>query len=206
MRVLFSRWLVMLVCMAGLQGVAQAAVGPDDVVRKGTNELLSTIERQRSTFAQNPEQFFTAVEDVLSPVIHFDFFSKLVMGDFYAAATPEQRAKFSDVFKNQVLEKYAALLLNYGGEKIEVLPLEKNHIKDNRAYVRLLLYGQENSRYQANFYLADFGNGNWRVYNIVFGGVNLVTTFKSQFRAIAHQKGGNIDAVIDSWGSVLDAL
>ncbi len=206
MRVQIFRYLAVLLVLLGLSGLARANIGPDEVVRQGTNELLATIQRERGTYSQDPKQFFLAVEQVLSPVIHFDFFSRLVMGDYYASATPAQRQRFSDVFKNLVLEKYSALLLNYGGEKIEVLPLEKNHMKDNRAFVRLVLHGAENTRYQANFYLADFGDGNWRVYNIVFGGVNLVTTFKSQFRAIAHQKNGNIDAVIDGWGTVLDAL
>ncbi len=205
MRVRIFQWFAALLVLVSLSGMARAA-GPDEVVRQGTNDLLSTIQQHRTTYKQNPKQFYEAVDQVLSPVIHFDFFSKLVMGDFYASATPEQRQRFSGVFKNLVLEKYAALLLNYGGEKIEVLPLEKNHIKDNRAFVRLVLHGAENASYQTNFYLADFGEDNWRVYNIVFGGVNLVTTFKSQFRAIAHQKNGDIDAVIDGWGTVLDSL
>jgi phospholipid transport system substrate-binding protein len=46
--------------------------------------------------------------------------------------------------------------------------------------------------------------GNWLVENVIVNGLNLGSTFRTQFEQSAQQYGGDLDQVIANWSSEIE--
>jgi ABC-type transporter MlaC component len=68
-------------------------------VQKITLDLLAAIAANGNLLESDPETYFTAVDDVLGPVVDFNFISKVVMGRYGKLATAEQKSLFEQAFR-----------------------------------------------------------------------------------------------------------
>jgi ABC-type transporter MlaC component len=57
-------------------------IKPHDVVEQVTQKLLKTIDSHRESFANNPEDFFDELDNLLINVIDFDWIAYRVMGKY----------------------------------------------------------------------------------------------------------------------------
>jgi phospholipid transport system substrate-binding protein len=200
-------WLplvVALVLAVGAKAEEAAAPAPHDVIRKTGDDLLAVIEEGKGYFDNDPERFYTAVQGVLDPVIDFDSFSRGVMAVHYRKATPAQRTRFRDSFKNGLVRTYGKALLNYGDEKIEVLPADRPPPKPDRESVTMNVWS-EGKVYPVIYSMARDASGRWRMRNIIINGINMGLTYRNQFASAmkSPQSRGDLDKVIDEWSSTI---
>lgn len=179
---------------------AQAEQTPHEVVEAVTADVLQVVREKQEVLAQSPEEFYDAVNSVLSPVIAFDFIARSVMGRYAEQATADQRQRFSQVFQTDLISTYAKGMVAFGDERIEVLPPEKDISGQKRVSVIQKVYTENNENIVA--YTMGFSKktSEWKLLNVVINGVNLGATFRSQF-AQAMQKAGDLDVVIDQWSA-----
>jgi phospholipid transport system substrate-binding protein len=203
MRTLIGAWLAVVASAAAF--AADAAPGrPEEVIAATRDDLLAVIKDGKGYFDQDPERFYRAVRDVLDPVVDFDSFSRGVMAVHYKKASPEQRSRFRDTFKDALVRTYGKALLNYGDEKIDVLPPSKPSRQPDRDSVTMEVWS-EGKMYPVVYSMRRDGDGRWRMANIIINGINIGLTYRNQFATAmkAPQNKGDIDLVISDWGKTI---
>jgi len=179
---------------------AQAEQTPHELVETVTASVLQVVRDNQDGLDESPQEFYAAVNDVLSPVIAFDYIARSVMGRYAKQATADQRQRFSQVFQLDLISTYAKGMAAFGDERIEVLPPAQDIEGQKRVSVIQKVYtenGENTVSYTMGF---SKKTSEWKLLNVVINGVNLGATFRSQF-AQAMQKAGDLDVVIKEWSA-----
>ena len=120
--------------LVGAQMSAQTVASkqdPFDNIETMTSELLTIIADHKGQYPRNEKSYFSALNNLMTPFVDFDYVAKKVMGKKYVKlSTREQRDRFVGVFREGLVETYGRGLMSYGDEKIvlvnrQVLPDEK---------------------------------------------------------------------------------
>ena len=174
--------------------------GPHAVVAGITERVLLVVKEKSNLLEEAPEAYFAAVGEVLLPIVAFDYIAKGVMGRFAKQATPEQRKRFSDIFQGDLISTYAKGLAAYADQEIRVLPAEGDIANLTMVSVKQLVAAEEGDHLLVYKMGKKKTTGQWMLLNVTLDGINLGSTFRSQF-AQAMKKEGNIEQVIANWSS-----
>lgn len=205
---MFYRWVhsITLMLLLALSGsvfaveTSEKAQTPHQLVESVTNQLLQTIEIHRDTFEDDPEGFFAALDGLLKDVIDFDWIAYKVMGSYGKKATPEQRSRFANTFRCELIETYGRGLVAYGEQNIVVVPPTEDINGQRKVKVVQEIHGSDGV-FPLVYSMGLTKEGNWKVTNVVINGINLGKTFRNQFIQRAQRFGGDIDQVISNWSS-----
>jgi phospholipid transport system substrate-binding protein len=191
MRKLF---LLPVVILLSLLGVAHAEVAPEQLVRSTADEILAEIKAHRDVYAKDYARLYKMADEKVLP--HFDFrrMAQWVLGRFWKEATPEQRDRFVAEFRDLLVRTYSQALLNYKDEQILYLPVQRKP-DDTEVLVKTEVKqasGQPNIPIHYSFYKNK--DGAWKVYDVTIEGVSLVTNYRSVYAGKIRDKG--MDALI----------
>ena len=189
--------------MLALTGAA--ASDPRVIINQAADSLIVVITQGKTYFDKDPERFYQEVQKILDPTIDFDTFSRGVMAVYYKRATPPQREKFEATFKAGLIRTYGKALLDFGDEKIVVLPADRPPTQPDRDSVKMEVHSKEGKIYPVIYSMRLDDDGTWRMYNIIINGINIGLTYRNQFGAAmkAPENHNNLDEVINSWGETI---
>lgn len=186
---MFKRILT-LVLSLGVAFGAQAAT-PDEALRGTTEQLQKLIKDNYKAYRADPSQFYKAVDDVVVPRFDVPYITQLVLATHYKGATPEQRTRFSESFKNMLVRAYGnAMLDNYDSIQVEWLPVR---VDGEKALVNTSMSTSSGKKYLIGFRVRKVAD-DWKVFDIAVENVSLVTNFRTQLGAEIKAKG--LDTVI----------
>jgi phospholipid transport system substrate-binding protein len=189
-----KNFLLASVLLLSVLGVARADVAPEELVRKTADEILAEIKAHRDVYAKDYAKLYKMADEKV--LLHFDFrrMSQWVLGRFWKEATPDQRDRFTNEFRDLLVGTYSQALLNYNDQKIIYLPVQRKP-DDTEVTVKTEVKqtgGQPNIPIQYSFYKNK--DGAWKVYDITIEGVSLVTNYRSVYATKIREKG--MDALI----------
>jgi len=205
MEKVFSRVVIGLMMMwsmllpASLHA-ADALEGPHAVVAGVTERVLVVVRENSSLLESDPDAYFAAVGEVLGPIVAFDYIAKGVMGRFAKQATPGQRERFSAVFQGDLISTYAKGLAAYADQEIRVVEPDGDISTLSMVSVRQVVATDEGEHLLVYKMGKKKATGEWKLLNVTLDGINLGSTFRSQF-AQAMKKAGDVEAVIVNWSS-----
>ncbi|GAB3094192.1 ABC transporter substrate-binding protein [Aestuariicella hydrocarbonica] len=200
-----SLGLMLLTTLLGVSAVAWSEnvakiSDPYEVVEAVTDEVLNVVGAKQALLDEDPQAFYAAVGEVLSSVVAFDYIAYGVMGDYAKQATPEQRQRFSEVFRENLISTYAKGMAVYGQQKIVLVRPEGGVGDKDRIGVEQKVQTDE-GEHTVTYTMAKSKRDNaWKLLNVTINGINLGKTFRSQFSQ-AMRKAGNLDAVIEGWSA-----
>jgi len=185
--------------------MSAAASDPRVIINQAADSLIVVITQGKTYFDKDPERFYQEVQKILDPTIDFDTFSRGVMAVYYKRATPPQREKFEATFKAGLIRTYGKALLDFGDEKIVVLPADRPPTQPDRDSVKMEVHSKEGKIYPVIYSMRLDDDGTWRMYNIIINGINIGLTYRNQFGAAmkAPENHNNLDEVINSWGETI---
>ncbi len=166
---------------------------PEELVRSTSERVLEIINKDRTVLKQDPERLNHLVSEVILPILDFDGFAKLTLGHYWRSASPEQRRRFTAVFKDMLMRTYATRMLDYAGTRIEVLPGRGR--RDERRQVVFTRMTVPGKAPLAVNYAFRYTKGQWKVYNVTIAGLSLVQLFRDEFGREIEQSG--LDALIE---------
>ncbi|HJX19739.1 MAG TPA: ABC transporter substrate-binding protein [Steroidobacteraceae bacterium] len=164
---------------------AQQDLGPEELVRKVTQDVLDAIRSDK-------QKALKLAEEKVLPLIDFEEAARLAVGRAWAQATPEQRKKLVEEFRRMLVRTYSNAISAYEGQTMKVLPVRMKpgdtEVTVHNQYIRA---GGTPLPVDYQMHKTDQG---WKVYDITVEGVSLVLTYRSEFDAIVKQEG--IDGLI----------
>jgi phospholipid transport system substrate-binding protein len=171
---------------------AQQDLGPEELVRKVTQDVLDAIRSDKQLAAGDRQKALKLAEEKVLPHIDFEEAARLAVGRAWAQATPEQRKKLVEEFRKMLVRTYSSAISAYEGQTMTVLPVRMKpgdtEITVHNRYIRA---GGKPLPVDYAMHKTDQG---WKIYDIAVEGVSLVLTYRSEFDAIVKQQG--IDGLI----------
>ena len=107
----------LLVLLAALPLIANAAPNAQQVVQQTVDNLLSDLKANKPAYRADPKQLYAALDRILGPVVDSEGIARGVMTVKYSRqASPEQIKRFETVFKNSLnAQPYREILLTTTG-------------------------------------------------------------------------------------------
>ena len=164
-----------------------ANIGPDELVRKTADDVISTIKQDKDIQAGDTNKIYKLAEEKILPNFDFERISRLVLGKAWRKATDKQKTEFKYEFKNLLLRTYAVALSKYKDQKIEYKPLRMKPT-DEIVKVKTEIIQSGGQPIDVDYALAKQDDG-WLVIDIIIEGVSLVTNYRSQFASEIKKNG-----------------
>jgi phospholipid transport system substrate-binding protein len=191
----------LLVLLASLPLLANAAPSAQQVVQQTVDQLLSDLQANKAAYQADPKIFYAALDRTLGPVVDADGISRSIMTVKYSrGATPEQMQRFQDNSKLSLMQFYGNALLEYDNQEIRVLPAK---IEDaERASVGMEFKDSKGTIYPVSYTMVNL-NGQWKLRNLIINGINIGKLFRDQFAETMQKNGNNLDKAIDGWADIV---
>jgi phospholipid transport system substrate-binding protein len=171
--------------VGGPAALAQEA--PDAMVKRVSQDVLVSIKADPLIQAGNEARIREVLEAKLLP--HFDFarMTALAMGRNWRSATPEQQKRLTDEFKTLLVRTYSGALNQYRDQTIDYKPLRANPA-DTDVTVRTAVQKPGGTPVQIDYSLEKKADG-WKCYDVIVGGVSLVTNYRDEFNGEIAKSG-----------------
>jgi phospholipid transport system substrate-binding protein len=165
---------------------------PQALVENSAKKMLAELDANRAVYKGDPKKLDALVGNVLLPNFDTEYSARLVLGQSWRTATPEQRKRFVDAFYHSLLRNYGAALVDFTGDRFIVLPY-KGDPGDTTATVRTEVKRASGDKVPVNFSLRKTPEG-WKAWDVVIEGISYVKSFRTDFASEIQQKG--LDDVI----------
>lgn len=198
------RHLLLILCMVlvALPAVAQPTQSPEQLIRNSIEALMTRIEGREDYFAEHVEELERIVDESLEGVADFRYIGASVMGRYFSNATPQQRSRFVDTFRQTLINTYAKGLITFDYREIRVLDNQQAPRYEDQASVDMEIVAKDGTVYPVSYTLR-LDDGQWKVVNVIVNGINLGLTFRNQFDQAMRDHNRDYDAVIESWAPEL---
>ena len=169
-------------------------LAPDALVKKISNEVIEIIKQDKDIQAGNHKKVNELVDAKVLP--HFDFtrMTALAMGRNWPKANAEQQQVLTDEFRTLLVHTYSSALSTYKNQVIEFKPLRAS-AQDTEVTVKTQVK-QAGAEPVSIDYSMEKTSAAWKVYDVVVGGVSLVTNYRETFNA--EVRTGGVDGLIKS--------
>ena len=172
---------------------APSTLGPQELVENSAKRMLVELDKNRPMYLKDPAKLDDLVGNVLLPNFDTEYAARLVLGQTWRTATPDQRKRFVDAFYHSLLRNYGAALVDYTAERFVILPY-KAEPGDSMATVRTEVKRSSGDKVPVNFSLRKT-DGVWKAWDVVIEGISYVKSFRTDFGAEIQAKG--LDEVIN---------
>jgi phospholipid transport system substrate-binding protein len=185
-----AAWAAIALLAAAVPARGQEA--PDALVKRVSQDMLATIKGDPLIQAGNEARIREVIESKLLPNFDFTRMTTLAMGRHWRTATPEQQKRLTDEFKTLLVRTYSGALNQYRNETIDYRPLRANPA-DTEVTVRTLVMKPGGAPVQIDYSLEKKADA-WKAYDVIVGGVSLVTNYRDEFSE--QIRTGGIDGLI----------
>jgi len=177
---------------AGAPATAPNTLGPQELVENSAKRMLVELDANRPMYAKDPAKLDALVANVLLPNFDSEYAARLVLGQTWRTATPEQRQRFVDAFYHSLLRNYGAALVDFTADRFVILPY-RGDPGATTATVRTQVKRSTGDSVPVDFTLRKTDAG-WKAWDVVIEGISYVKSFRTDFAAEIQQKG--LDEVI----------
>jgi phospholipid transport system substrate-binding protein len=167
--------------------------GPTQVIENAANGMLGDLDKDRDTYRRDPAKVGQLVDKYLLPHFDTEYSARLVLGQYWRSATPDQRQRFVDAFYHSLLSNYGSAIVDFTADRLKIFPTRDVDPDAKNATVRTEVKRSNGDRVAVNYYLRRTPQG-WKAWDVVIDGISYVNSYREDFGAQIQQQG--IDAVI----------
>jgi phospholipid transport system substrate-binding protein len=166
--------------------------GPTEVVQNAAQSMLAELDKDRDGYRKDPARVEQLVNKYLLPHFDTEFAARLVLGQYWRTATPEQRKRFVDAFYHSLLTNYGSAIVDFTPDRLKIFP-SKPEADATRATVRTEVKRSNGDRVSVNYYMRKTPEG-WKAWDVVIDGISYVNSYREDFGPQIANQG--IDSVI----------
>ncbi len=174
--------------------VAAQDLAPDALVKKISDEVIGIIKQDQDIRAGNQKKINEMVDAKVLPHFNFSRMTALAVARNWPKASAEQQKALTSEFRTLLVRTYSSALSTYKNQAIEVKPL-RAAAGDTDVTVRTQVKQPGAEAVSIDYSMEKTPSG-WKVYDVVVGGVSLVTNYRETFNA--EIRDGGVDGLIKS--------
>ncbi len=168
----------------------QAATGssPSDFIRYLGEQAVAVLQQPGLTLEQREARF----RELLGTGFDMNTIGRLVMGNDWRKASPEQQADYLELFNEYILRAYSARFGGYAGERLSVIAERPAGQEDVLVTTRI-------DRPSGPPINADWRvrviKDQYRIIDVMVEGISMVMTQRSEFATVINKSG--VDGLIE---------
>ena len=194
-----SLWVTMCLAASAAYAAAPPAAtapaaggdSPSDIVQAAAQGMLEGLDKDREAYRRDPAKVGELVNKYLLPHWDTELSAKLVLGQYWRTATPEQRKAFIDAFYKSLLSNYGTALAEFTSDRLKIYPATVD-ANSPRATVRTEVKRGNGDRVSVNYYMTRTPQG-WKAWDVVIDGISYVNSYREDFGPQIEKQG--IDSV-----------
>jgi phospholipid transport system substrate-binding protein len=178
-------------------GTALAQEAPDAMVKRVSQEVLQIIRTDPKVQAGDQARIREVIETKLLSNFDFERMTALAMGRNWRQASPDQQKQLTNEFRTLLVRTYSGALSQYRDQQMDYKPLRAEaNATDVTVRTEVIRAGQ--APVQIDYGMTKTPSG-WKAYDVVVGGISLVTNYRDEFNE--QIKSGGIDGLIKTLAS-----
>ena len=186
-----SKAVVALV-VAAFALAANAQDAPDVLVKRVTQEVVGIIKSDPKVQAGDQARIREVIETKLLPHFDFERMTALAMGRNWRTANPEQQKQLVEQFRTLLVRTYSGALNQYRDQTFDFKPMRADpNSSDVIVKTEVVRSGQAPVQID---YGMERKDGTWKAYDVIVGGVSLVTNYRDEFSS--QIQSGGVDGLI----------
>ena len=190
--------VVIALCFSVFASAVSAQdLAPDAQVKKITDEVIGVIKQDKDIQGGNQKKINDLVDAKVLPYFNFSHMTALAVGRNWPKASAEQQKMLTSEFRTLLVRTYSSALSTYKNQVIEFKPL-RAAAADTDVTVRTQVKQPGAEPINIDYSMEKIPSG-WKVYDVVVGGVSLVTNYRETFNA--EIRDGGVDSLIKSLAS-----
>ncbi|HXZ60290.1 MAG TPA: ABC transporter substrate-binding protein [Steroidobacteraceae bacterium] len=170
--------------------VAQAAQDTGDpaaLVESTAQGMLGELDKNRDAYRHDPAKVAALVDKYLMPHFDTETAARVVLGQFWRNATPDQRQRFIDAFYHSLLANYGDALVEFTADRLKIFP-SRVEPGATTATVRTEVRRRNGDRVSVNYSLRMTPQG-WKAWDVVIDGISYVKSYREDFGAQIESQG-----------------
>jgi phospholipid transport system substrate-binding protein len=169
-----------------------AAEGPSQTIEDAAQGILKALEGNREAYRKDPAKMEQLTSQYLLPHLDTETAARLVLGQHWQTASPDQRQRFINAFYHSMLGNYGSALAEFTADRMKVYPMTPEPGKD-RVTVRTEIKRDNGDRIEVNYKMILTQKG-WQAYDVSIDGISYVKSYHDDFGTQIDSQG--LDAVI----------
>ncbi|MBP8297001.1 MAG: ABC transporter substrate-binding protein [Burkholderiales bacterium] len=183
-----KRLLMLMLLSLGLAAfAAHAQEGPDALIKRVASDVLATLKADKDIQSGNKKKLYELVDGKIAGNFDFHRMTALAMGRNWSKATPEQQKALAVEFKTLLIRTYSGALSNYQNHAMDFKPLRMQPA-DTDVTVRTTVTAPGGQPIGIDYSMEKKGEG-WKAYDVIVGGVSLVTNYREEFNNAIRDSG-----------------
>lgn len=186
MALIFSAFMVL-----STQAQETAQKAPDLVVKDTINAVIQDIQANKAVYQADSEAMYAMIEAKLIPAVHVTRMAGLIVGRKIKKTSSKQQIEdFSKEFQTLLIKTNALALLGFVDEKT-VVNFEEINMQPgaDRVKVNGMMVGADGKEYPISLHMSNKADTQWRAYNMIVAGTNVIGINRSTFEPILKKKG-----------------
>ncbi|WP_018865612.1 MULTISPECIES: ABC transporter substrate-binding protein [unclassified Thioalkalivibrio] len=187
-------WSLPLGLMVLLLAAPAQADNPAEIIQQSIDAVYEELRANESRAQEDPDFVIGVIEDKILPGVDVNGMARLVLARHWRDASSEQQSRFTEAFKNTLLQAYGVQLADHLDKDVRVI--ERRSRQDERMAVVAteVVMGSGQSNIQVNYRLRPV-NGEWKVFDVEAEGLSFVGNFRTRFNEEINRDG--LDALIE---------
>jgi len=163
------------------------ASDPTALVQATAQGMLGDLDKNREEYRRDPKKIAGLVDKYLMPHFDAETSARVVLGQFWRTATPEQRQRFINAFYHSLLANYGDALAEFTADRLKIYPTRLEPGATS-ATVRTDVRRRNGDLVSVNYSLRMTPQG-WKAWDVVIDGISYVKSYREDFGAQIESQG-----------------
>jgi phospholipid transport system substrate-binding protein len=163
------------------------AAGPQEVMADLSTSLFAALDKDSAAVRHNADKVLPLIDRLLSPHFDMEYAGRLVLGQHWRSATPEQRQHLAVALYQRLLRTYAGAVAEWTADRVKLLPLHADTAA-LQVTVHSLVTNSHGALVPVDYRLHQTPEG-WKIFDVVVDGVSYVRIYHDDTDAEITQKG-----------------
>lgn len=162
---------------------------PYNVLEGIGNKLFSRIAANQQEIKKFPQLMQVIVEEELMPSIDYRYASYRILGKHLRKTSKDQRAKFVDSMRSNLVRTYASALMQYKNQQVvfepekpingkKIVAVKTQIIDVNKPTINVVFKMRQNKK-----------TGQWKAFDMVVEGISLLSSKKAELSKRIAKRG-----------------
>jgi len=160
---------------------------PAALVKATAQGMLDELDKHRDEYRRDPAKVAALVDKFLMPHFDTETSARVVLGQFWRTATPDQRQRFISAFKQSLLTNYGDSLVAFTADRLKIFP-SRVEPGATTATVRTEVRRRNGDSVSVNYSLRMTPQG-WKAWDVVIDGISYVKSYREDFGAQIESQG-----------------
>jgi phospholipid transport system substrate-binding protein len=160
---------------------------PSALVQATAQGMLGDLDKNRDAYRRDPSKVSQLVDKYLMPHFDVDTSARVVLGQYWRNATPEQRERFVKAFEHSLLTNYGDALVDFTADRLKIYP-SRVEPGATTATVRTEVRRRNGDVVSVNYSLRMTPQG-WKAWDVVIDGISYVKSYREDFGSQIESQG-----------------